>query len=631
MRTTIPEDPDSLRRKVEADLAAGEHHLAWAEIVRSLRGEPSTSACTLAADLTSRLDAASAGLTPMCVALLGSFTLAPLAPLITGHAIRSRLALSLHVGGFNTWRQEAMDPAGSLRRFRPEVVFLAVRAEDVCPALAYRFLDLSEDEVAGQVADLIGQVEGFIRSMREWSDARLVIPTFPLPAAPALGILDHQVAHGQTAAFRQANAALGDLAKRYPDVWLLDAERLTRAVGAWHFRDARLWGIAKLPLSGAALHALAEEYVTYLRAFAGVAKKVLVLDLDNTLWGGVVGEDGPDGIQLGPDYPGSAYVEFQEVILGLERRGVVLAINSHNNEADAIEVLERHPAMVLRRHHFAAVRINWQDKVRNMFELSEELRLGVESFVYLDDSQVECERMWQALPRVWTIHLSPEPADRADILRRLPLFDALTFSAEDRRRGELYQQEAARKHLFAAAQSPEDFYRSLQMELTIQRVDTSTLARAAQLSQRTNQFNMTTRRYSEADVARFLESAAHEVYCLRVHDRFGDSGVVGLLITVREGIRVIIDTFLLSCRVLGRTVEDAALTFLLHRAQEAGATEVMGVFRPTAKNTPAADFYSRSGFERVEDRGGESLWRLPATAFSRPFPDWVTVHLPAEA
>lgn len=628
MRMAIGEDPESLRAKVEASVAAGEHHLAWAEIVRSLRGDPSTSACALAADLVSRLDPAAADLTRVRVALLGSFTLDPVAPLLTARAVRSRLTPSLYVGGFNTWRQEAMDPASGMRSFRPEVVFLAVRVEDLCPPLADRYLDLSEAEVAGHIADLVGQIEGFIQSIREWSNARLVLPTFPSPVAPALGILDHQVAHGQTAAFRQANAALHDLAKRYRDVWLLDAERLMRDVGAWRSRDGRLWGLARLPLSGTALHALAEEYVTYLRAFTGLARKVLVLDLDNTLWGGVVGEDGPTGIQLGPDYPGSAYVEFQQVILGLQRRGVVLALNSHNNEADVLEVLETHPAMLLRRHHFAAVRINWQDKVRNMHELSEELRLGVESFVYLDDSQVQCERMWQALPHVWTIRLSPEPADRADLLRRLPLFDTLAFSAEDRRRGELYQQEAARKHLFAAAQSPEDFYRSLQMELSIQGVDASTLARAAQLSQRTNQFNLTTRRYSEADLAGFLESSTHEAYCLGVRDRFGDSGVVGLVITVRDGIQVRIDTFLLSCRVLGRTVEDAALTFLLHRARKLGATEMIGLFRPTAKNAPAADFYARSGFEPVGDRDGESLWRLPAPPSGRPFPDWFTVHLP---
>ena len=628
MRMAAEEDPGAVRARVEAHLAAGEHDLAWAEIIRLLRGEPTTTACALAADLASRLDPAAADLTPMRVALLGSFTLDPLAPLVQARALRSRLALLVYVGGFNTWRQEGLDPASGLRCFRPDAVFLAVRGEDLCPALLDRYLELSEAEVAGQVADLVGQIAEFIRSLREWSDARLVVPTFPVPPAPALGILDHQVAHGQTAAFRQANAALQDLAKRSRDVWLLDAERLMGAVGAWRSRDNRLWGLAGLPLSGAALHALAEEYVTYLRAFTGLARKVLVLDLDNTLWGGVVGEDEATGIQLGPEYPGSAYLDFQRVILGLHRRGVLLALNSHNNEADALEVLESHPAMLLRRHHFAAIRVNWQDKVRNMLELSEELRLGVDSFVYLDDSQVECERMWQALPRVWTVHLDPEPAARADMLRRLSLFETLTFSDEDRRRGELYQQEGARKRLCTTAQSPEDFYRSLQMELSIQRVDATRLARAAQLSQRTNQFNLTTRRYSEADLARLLESVTHEVYCVRLRDRFGDSGVVGLLITAFDGMRVTIDTFLLSCRVLGRTVEDAGLTFLLHRLRDTGAAEVIGVFRPTAKNAPAADFYSRNGFERVGNRGDESLWRLPAAASGRPFPDWFTVHLP---
>jgi FkbH-like protein len=630
MRTAIVEDPEGLRAKVEALLSAGQHALAWAEITRSLRGEPSTAACVLAAELVSRLDAVEAGLVQVRVAVLGSFTLDPLQPLLTARALRSRLAVSLYMGGFNTWRQEAVDPTSGLRRFLPEILFLAVRGEDLCPTLTSQYAGLSEAETAGLIADLTGQIEDFIQSFRAWSDARVVLPALPYPASPALGILDHQVPHGQTAAVRQANSALADLVKRYRDVWLLDTDRLVRSVGAWRWGDSRLWGLARLPLSGAALHALAEEYVTYLRAFTGLSRKVLVLDLDNTLWGGVVGEDGPTGIQLGPDYPGSAYVEFQRVVLGLHQRGVVLAINSHNNEGDALEALEGHPAMLLRPHHFAAVRVNWQDKERNMLELSEELGLGLDSFVYLDDSQVECERMWQALPHVWTVDLHPEPAERPDLLRRLSLFDTLTFSAEDRRRGELYQQEMGRKRLLASAPSPEDFYRSLMMDLTIERVGPATLSRAAQLSQRTNQFNLTTRRYTEADLTGMLASATHEVYGVKLRDRFGDSGMVGLLITEREGGRVIVNTFLLSCRVLGRTVEDAALIFLLHRARRLGAGEVVGVFRPTAKNAAAADFFSRNGFQRISDTGGETRWRLDAIAFDRSFPDWFTVHLPAE-
>jgi FkbH-like protein len=396
------------------------------------------------------------------------------------------------------------------------------------------------------------------------------------------------------------------------------------AVGAARWRDARLWGMARIPFSAAAAHALAEEYIRHLRAFKGLARKVLVLDLDETLWGGILGEDGPEGIKLGDRYPGNAFVELQHAALGLHRRGVVLAINSKNNTDEALEVLANHPAMVLRPEHFASTRINWQDKSANMIEIAEELGLGLDSFVFVDDSAVECERMRQALPDVLTVHLAGEPALRASTLLGLGVFDTLSYSEEDRQRGAFYRQEAQRTALRGTAQSIEDFYRSLEMLLTVEPVSRTTLPRAADLTQRTNQFNLTTKRYTEGEFAAALAEPGCEAWVFRLVDRFGDNGIIGLAMLEGTGPTVIISTLLMSCRVLRRTVEDAVLAVLATRARERGATAIEGRYRPTRKNGQTSGFYAERGFATAEpDSDTQRFVRDLATPLEPPA--WIEI------
>ncbi|MGH9896004.1 MAG: HAD-IIIC family phosphatase, partial [bacterium] len=345
-----------------------------------------------------------------------------------------------------------------------------------------------------------------------------------------------------------------------------------------------MWASARMPLAGSAVRRLAEEYVKYLSAFLGSSKKVLVVDLDNTLWGGILGEDGFDGIQLGSEYSGSAYVEVQRAILTLQARGVVLAINSKNNPSDAWEVIEKHPGMILRPDHFAGARINWNDKAGNLEELAEELNVGLEAFVYIDDSAAECERIRQSHPEVFTLHLASEPEKRAEKIRRLGVFDTLSFGTEDRNRTRMYRADTERKQWKSRAPSLEEYYASLAMELTIRPLEQAAVARAAQLTQRTNQFNLTTRRYTESEIAALTASDHSEVYTAHLTDRFGEDGIVGLAVVKRQEDALRMDTFLMSCRVLGRGVETAFLTFVLRRAEQLGMREVMGEYRPTKKN-----------------------------------------------
>jgi FkbH-like protein len=360
-------------------------------------------------------------------------------------------------------------------------------------------------------------------------------------------------------------------------------------------------------LSHAGIAALAELLASHVAAVHGVPAKVAAVDLDGVLWGGVVGEAGLAGIELGEEGAGFAFQDFQRQLLRLRDTGVLLALCSKNNPQDSGEVFERHRSMVLRREHFAAERVNWRDKATNLRELADELRLGVDSFVFLDDSPVERAWVRQALPQVVVPELPADPAERPAMLRSLPCLRRIALTAADRARAGSYQAERERRTFSATAASFEEFLVSLEQEVTIERVCDASLARAAQLCQRTNQFNLTTRRYSAGELERMLGEDDLELYTLAVCDRFGDSGITGLAILRLADEQAEIDTLLMSCRILGRRLEDALLAFLAERAGARGAVQLIGRYEPTAKNGQAADFYPARHFVPDAEQGSFRL------------------------
>lgn len=364
--------------------------------------------------------------------------------------------------------------------------------------------------------------------------------------------------------------------------------------------------------------------VAFRLSLAGRTCKAVVTDLDNTLWGGIVGEDGFNGLQLGGEYPGAAYRELQRALLDLHHRGVLLAICSKNNPPEAMEVLEKHPGMLLRPQHFAAMRINWTDKVQNLREIAAELNIGVDALAFLDDNPAECQRVRLELPEVTVLELPSNPMLFAPLLRQHPALERLTLSAEDRNRSHYYSEQRQRAASQQTAGSVEEFLRSLDQHIEILPVNEATCARVAQLTQKTNQFNLTTRRYSEQEIGEFQCSGQSEIFSVRVTDRFGDNGIVGVMIARREGAACIIDTFLLSCRVIGRTVETAMLAFLLDRARIHGVERLEGWFLPTRKNAPASDFYAKHGFALQQQKDTGSFWSLPVNQAQIRFPEWIT-------
>ena len=562
---------------------------------------------------------------PVRLAYLPTFTADPLVPYLRARGHLSRLDVTPYAGPFNQAQQETLDPTSGLYRFEPDAIVLALRGEELAPDLYDGYLELvGAGRLQAAIDATVERLAELISAIRGRSTATVIVHTFAPPPYPHLGQLDAQSAQGQVAAVHQLNARLARTAAEAGGVYVLDYAGLVASVGWSQWHDRRMWHLARMPFSSRALPALAEAYVSFLRPMYGLNRKCLVLDLDNTLWGGIVGEDGLGGIALGQDYPGNAYLAVQQAALRLYDRGVLLCINSKNNEADVLEVLDRHPDMVLRREHFAAMRVNWHDKASNIRSLAAELNIGTDHMAFLDDSPVERELVRTEMPEVLVLEPPGDATEYAPMLDQVRDFDGLTWSEEDRGRTRMYRAQADRQHLEAEATSLEEFYAGLQMEAVVGQADEASIPRVAQLTQRTNQFNLTTRRYSEADIAELAKAADVRVYHLRLIDRFGDNGIVGAAVVRIDGDAWDIDSFLFSCRALGRTVEDGFLAYIAEEARSAGAQTLHGSYVPTAKNVQVATFYPDRGFA-AEHADGDQVqrWQLAISEQPLDAPPWV--------
>ena len=345
-----------------------------------------------------------------------------------------------------------------------------------------------------------------------------------------------------------------------------------------------------------------------------VMKKCIVLDLDNTLWGGVIGEDGFDGIALSLSPPGASFIAFQQALRDLHDRGVILAINSANNPEDALHVIRDHPNMILKENHFAASRINWEDKAENIRSLAKELNIGLDSMVFLDDSPVKRENVRSFLPEVETPQLPADPTQYARFLHSLPYFESASITDEDKMRGNLYVTERLRKQAENHFEDRGAFLKSLGIELAVSEDDPSSIARLAQLTEKTNQFNIKKRLFSEIEIEQFMRREDYAVFHARAIDQFGDQGIIAFAL-VRKGTSLWhVESLLMSCRVIGRGIEDAFMTAIAQRAGEAGAQYIDIVFEPTEKNEPARAF-----IERIF----QGAMQAPVIQFAAP--EWVTI------
>ncbi len=579
--------------------------------------------------------AKASGLKPLRVYIARSVTVEPLLQNLVVHAALSGLWLDVAVGGYGSFIDDLMNPDGALCRFQPDLTLFLADIEDLAGGLA----DVCASGVPAGIDRETGRaardIAGLIESLRRNSKTRLVAQGFVLPDQPALGEIADANLGGESRAVARINEAIAEACRKVGDAVYFDQDHLAARHGRKQWRDARMFSASRLAIAPAFFSAYAEGLVRAMRALYFPPRKVLCTDLDNTLWGGIVGEDGPEGVATGAAFPGNCYRAYQRYLKQLAARGVLLAIVSKNNPADVEECFRlRAGDLAVAWNDFVGVKIGWGEKSVALRELAEELSLGLDSFVFVDDNPAECEAVRQQLPQVLAIEAPPnQPWLLADTVAEAGAFDALAITEDDRRRTDEYRAQARRVELEASASSREEFLASLEIECTILSALDAPLSRTAQLISKTNQFNLTTRRHSAGDVERFAQRPRSIAAALRLRDRFGDAGVVGVALCAVEGDAATIDTFLLSCRVIGRGVETALLAHIAAHAKQSGAKRLVGEYVPSAKNQMCKDFFPVHGFVADSQPGesGATRYEFDLNIENLASPPWIRVTAAKEA
>jgi FkbH-like protein len=526
------------------------------------------------------------------LAILGGYSLYPLHELIEHLGEVNGLAMELWQGDYDNYISEIMDDDSALYAFNPHIVFL-LPGERRCaytgPLTDARELPQAEAQrVVDSLLDLA-------RKAHEKTQAEIIMTNFMLPARHDLGPFRARTLASDWSFRKWVNLELGLNAPSF--LHICDWEFLAHRLGGLAAHDERSWFESKQPCSPTLMASLAREVIHLISSLKGAPKKVLVLDLDNTLWGGVVADDGLEGIELGDTSPrGEAFKAFQKYIASLKQRGVLLAVCSKNDFAKAAEPFEKHPEMVLKMEDIVSFKANWEPKSENIRAMAKELNLGLDSFVFVDDNPAEIEIVRQFVPEVETILLGPDPSEYTGQLADCRFFEPRSLTSEDSERTHQYRSEAQRKALEATVTDMASYLESLQMEAVFSEFTPVDVPRLSQLINKSNQFNLTTHRRSEAEVIAVMNDPQMIGFSMRLKDRFGDHGLISIVIGQKAGETMRIDTWLMSCRVLKRQVEEEVLNELARLAEARGCRKLAGLYLPTAKNEMVRDFYARMGF-----------------------------------
>jgi FkbH-like protein len=533
------------------------------------------------------------------VALLSSFTINGLAETLRVKCAEKKVNCITYVSGYNQYAQDILDPESKLYKFSPDISFLILDTRSILKNLFYSPYSVSavarRDYIDKRTEELLNLIKAYNRRL----NSKFVITNFGIPTFSPYGIYETKTQYSFQEMVIDLNSKLNNALFNEPSIYIYDFNGFTARYGENNVFDWRHFVLGDMKVALNYIPYLAEDLMGYIKPLSGLSRKCIVLDLDNTLWGGIVGEDGFEGIELGPKPPGVAFVEFQRNLLSLYQRGIILAINSRNNPDDALKVIRDHPYMELREENFACLKINWNDKISNMKEIAAELNIGLDSIVYFDDDPINRELMSKALPEVLTVDLPKDPSLYTPALNNLNDLNVLKITEEDTKRGQMYVQQRKRTDFEKTVTNLDEFLSQLGIKIKIKKADQFTIPRIAQLILKTNQFNLTTRRYQEEDIRKFAQDKDVILGCAQIEDRFGDNGITAAFIVKKDNAQEWnIDTFLLSCRVMGRGVEDAIMAFILNEAKKEGVTKVKGQYIPTKKNKPCEDFYSSYGFKQ---------------------------------
>ncbi|HLK15922.1 MAG TPA: HAD-IIIC family phosphatase [Fimbriimonadaceae bacterium] len=546
------------------------------------------------------------------IAFIGGYTLSPLSDL-AGHCatVFADRTAEVWTGDYDNYVAEIMDPQSGLYGFEPDVVVLLpnrARCRYAGP------LGAPPSDIESAAGGVAGEVLQLCAAIHERTSAQVILVNLPLPGGFDPGPFRTTSLGSDYAFSKRVNTLLGLGAP--PFVHVCDAEFLANRIGTIAAADIRTWFESKQPFSAAMEVQVAKEIGHIVSSLTKPPKKVIVLDLDNTLWGGVIGDDGLDGIEIGTTSPrGEAFRYFQEYLLELRGRGILLAVCSKNDQANAVLPFTDHPEMVLKLGDVVNFKANWETKAENIRLMATELGLGLDSFVLLDDNPAEIEIVRQFVPEVTGICLGEDPSLFVPMVADSRLFELRTVTSEDLERSKLYAIEAKRQELKSTTLDLPAYWGSLEMVAEVANFNSTDRPRITQLVNKSNQFNLTTRRRTESEIADVESDPATDAFAVRLRDRFGDHGLIAVVIGQIEGSDYVIDTWLMSCRVLSRQVEEATLNEMAGAALVAGCTRIVGVYRPTAKNGLVAGLFPRLGFGTLQAGEAESTYELDLGGF----------------
>jgi len=541
------------------------------------------------------------------VAILADVSTQHLTPLLRALFAGNGVTVHIYEAGFDTVELEALDPNSGLYSFDPEVVVIL----QSLGKLKANYYDFPADP-ASFVASKATHIEQVWKAIRARSGAPIIQSTFVLPYERPFGNYGNAGVNTLHGAASDLNREICLRARANPGVLINDVDYLAAWVGRRHFIDEKLWSVSKSLCALELMPDVAQNVVDIALATQGRTVKCVVLDLDNTLWGGVVGDEGLDGIELGDRDETGTFRSFQLYLRELGRRGILLAVCSKNDESVARRVFQEHPGMVLREADIAVFIANWDDKATNIRRIREKLNIGFDSMVFLDDNPFERNLVRQLLPEVIVPELSEDPELYVRTISELNLFEVASHSELDLQRAALYRDQEERALESSRFVNLDDYLKSLETRARVARFEPRELGRIAQLLQRSNQFNLTTRRHSEAECeAMMRDEEAYFPFSISVRDRFGDFGLINLVILRHSGTVLEIDTFVMSCRVLQRGVEQLAMNKIFEYARRVGCDRVIGRYIPSPKNGMVKSFYAQFGFERLSGDDAEGLlWSL---------------------
>jgi len=533
-------------------------------------------------------------------------------------------SLEIESADFDNIEQAILDPSSVLHEFKPSALLIVWRLEDLCPNLFFEYARYSSKERESLLNDVVARIKGICDQYLLQFHIPLFVSTIPSSQVLTGGNRDAHLPWGVRECIARLNLEIRGLTRSSSLVHIFDFETWAVQSGKSCF-DFKMDLYAHQPIAARFLGSFAEELVRAITPLIRPSSKVLALDLDNTLWGGVLGEDLIEGLQIGQDFPGNIYYRIQLYAKSLQKQGVLLVLLSKNNLSDVQEAFAALSNMPLSFDDFSAHRVNWERKSVNIQSVAKELNLGLDSFVFIDDQPFEREEMTQMCPDVQTLGDS-DPLALLTSLIECDQFEAYGLSDEDADRHKKYREQQHRKAHEDKSSSVDGFLRSLELELTLTPANSGNLSRIVQMLQKTNQFNLTTLRHSEADIRDMMAGDRNLIWTAALKDRFGNQGIIGLAIGLEgdDPNEMVVDSFLLSCRALSRGVEKALFAHVAGEAVKMGYTKLRASYFPTAKNGQVSDFYQTMGMTSVSVSDEKKEYEMPLTE-SQAFPDWLNI------